>query len=138
MRAPDFDPTQTVVLESGNPLTGTARGDAKIVGYGPNEILLDVNSSDAGVLVLSEIYYPGWRGWVDDREVEVLRADFLFRAIPIPTGAHRIQLLYDPLSFKIGAGLFGMTMLLFVGAALVVVLKRASTRLAPTKSRREI
>ncbi len=119
MRAPDFDPTQTVVLESGNALTGSARGDAKIVGYGPNEILLDVNTSDAGVLVLSEIFYPGWRAWVDDREVEVLRANYLFRAIPVPAGAHRVRLLYDPLSLKIGAGLFGLTALTsIVGFAL--------------------
>ncbi len=112
---PSLDPAQTVVLEkpvSGGPPAGNSgSSSAKIVGYGPNEILLDVNAPSAGVLVLSEIYYPGWRAWVDDREVEVLRADSLFRAVELSAGAHRVRLLYDPASFKLGVGLFAVTAL---------------------------
>ncbi|HEX7593489.1 MAG TPA: YfhO family protein, partial [Anaerolineae bacterium] len=59
-------------------------------------------------------YYPGWRAWVDDREVDVLRADSLFRAVALSGGAHRVRLLYDPASFKIGAGLFMLTALALV------------------------
>jgi uncharacterized membrane protein YfhO len=65
--------------------------------------------------VLSEVYYPGWRAWVDDREVDVLRADYLFRAVELPAGAHRVRLLYDPASFKIGVGLFAATMVVLMG-----------------------
>jgi uncharacterized membrane protein YfhO len=64
---------------------------------------------------LSEVFYPGWRAWVDNREVPVLRADYLFRAVELPAGAQRVRLLYDPLSFKIGAGLFAVTMLALSG-----------------------
>jgi hypothetical protein len=108
----DFDPTQTVVLErgvDGNGTTPPQRGTANIVGYGPNEILADVNTSAAGVLVLSEVYYPGWQAWVDDQPADVVRANFLFRAVEIPAGAHRVRLLYDPVSFKIGLVLFAIT-----------------------------
>ncbi|HEX9076905.1 MAG TPA: YfhO family protein, partial [Anaerolineae bacterium] len=64
---------------------------------------------------LSEVYYPGWRAWVDDGEVQVLRADFLFRALPVAAGTHRVRLLYDPLSFKIGEAIFGVTVLAIGG-----------------------
>ncbi|HEX7593339.1 MAG TPA: YfhO family protein, partial [Anaerolineae bacterium] len=63
MRATDFDPAQTVVLErpvnSGQWAVNSGQSAAKVIGYGPNEIVLDVNAPSAGVLVLSEVYYPG-------------------------------------------------------------------------------
>jgi uncharacterized membrane protein YfhO len=77
--------------------------------------LLDVDAPSAGVLVLSEVFYPGWRAWVNDREVEVLRANYLFRAVEISAGAQRVRLLFDPLSFKVGAGLFLVTAVALVG-----------------------
>ncbi len=125
VRAPEFDPAQVVILETADrrlptaepstPLRSAQDAAVKIVGYGPNEILLDVNATGAGVLVLSEVFYPGWRAWVSDREVEVLRANYLFRAVEISAGAQRVRLLYDPLSFKIGAGLFAATTLALIG-----------------------
>jgi len=119
IHTPDFDPARMAVLE-GQKAEGTLRGQkaegnsqatVNITGYGPNEILLDVNTPSAGVLVLSEVYYPGWRAWVDDREVEVMRANYLFRAVELPAGAHRVRLLYDPAWFKIGVGLFAVTVI---------------------------
>jgi uncharacterized membrane protein YfhO len=112
IHAPDFEPTKTVVLErkvDSQPSTvNSGQASVNIVGYGPNEILIDTNTSNDGVLVLSEVYYPGWRAWVDDKEVFVLRADFLFRAVQLSTGSHRVRLVYDPILFNIGAGLFAL------------------------------
>jgi hypothetical protein len=133
VRADDFEPMQVVVLEktvssqqsavSGQrsavsrqrSAVSSQRSAVKIVGYGPNEIWLDVDAPSAGVLVLNEVYYPGWRAWVNDREVEILRANYLFRAVEIPAGAQRVRLLYDPASFKVGVGLCAITMLALIG-----------------------
>lgn len=131
IHASDFDPTQTVVLERAvgrgdSRIAPAQNADVKIAGYGPNEILLKTNAPSAGILVLSEVYYPGWRAWVEDltsspqaswREVEVLRANYLFRAIELPAGEHGVRLLYDPVSFKFGAGLFALTLLVLIGWA---------------------
>ncbi len=115
IHADDFDPARTVVLESKDARLQTTDNRTpatlKIVGYGPNEIVMETNTPSDGVLVLSEVYYPGWRAWVDNQEVKVLRANFLFRAIELPTGSHHIRMLYDPLSFKLGAGLFTITLI---------------------------
>lgn len=115
--ADDFDPAQSVVLETaGRPQTADERSktdghwsSVTIVGYGPNEIWLDVATARAGVLVLSEVFYPGWRAWVNEREVEIVRANYLFRAVAVPAGASRVRLLYDPLTFKLGVGLLVVT-----------------------------
>ncbi len=119
VRADDFDPAKSVVLPQAisgqwSPSNGQ-RSTVEIVGYGANEILLDVDAPSAGVLVLSEVFYPGWRAWVNDREVEVLRANYLFRAVEISAGVQRVRLLFDPLPFKVGAGLFLVTIVALVG-----------------------
>lgn len=115
IHAPSFDPSKSVVVETADRRLPTAANmtpvnrqppTVNIVGYGPNEILMDTNSANAGVLVLSEIYYPGWRAWVDGHETPVMRADYLFRAVELPAGTHRVRFAYDPAWFKIGAGLF--------------------------------
>ncbi len=118
IHAPDFDPSKTAAIENGRapsvaPIavsSGTGSGSAKITGYGPNEILVNAESADGGVLVLSEVFYPGWRAWIDNtNEVQVLRTDFLLRGVILPPGAHRVRFLYDPGSFKIGVILFAVT-----------------------------
>ncbi len=123
IHAPDFDPSRAVVLEGGGGEYRTqstehrlqtteyrdAEGAAKITGYGPNEIALETTAGADGVLVLSEVYYPGWRARVDNREVPVLRADYLFRAVEVPAGEHHVRLVYDPWPFKVGAGMFVVT-----------------------------
>ena len=48
------------------------------------------------------MYYPGWKTYVDGREEELLRANYVFRAIPVGPGSHRVEVVLEPLSFKIG------------------------------------
>ena len=48
-------------------------------------------------------------------ETPVMRADYLFRAIDLPTGTHRVRFLYDPTWFKVGAGLFATTLVALIG-----------------------
>jgi uncharacterized membrane protein YfhO len=52
---------------------------------------------------LSDTYFPGWRVFVDGKEEKIYRADYNFRAVPISAGKHRVEFVYDPLSFKMGA-----------------------------------
>ena len=104
---PGFDPATTVVLEGGKPLLGppgqTTRLD--ITRYDLNEIRLRVATTAEGYLVLSEVYYPGWRAYLDGREVEVLRANYAFRALHLPPGDHQVRLVFDPLSWRVGLAL---------------------------------
>jgi len=76
---------------------------------------MQVEAARGDMLVLSEVFYPGWRAWVNEREVEILRANYLFRAVPLTEGTQRVRLLYDPLSFKIGLGVFGITVVMLCG-----------------------
>ncbi|MBI5651631.1 MAG: YfhO family protein [Chloroflexi bacterium] len=88
---------------------------AEIVGYGANEIWVDVDAASAGMLVMSEVFYPGWNARVNDRAVEVLRANYLFRAVEIPAGASRVKFKYEPVTFTVGIGLGAITILALAG-----------------------
>lgn len=105
--APDFNPDEVVVLEGvGVSRSADVRGEAVILqGINPNRVEVRVSSDGDGWLVLSDLWYPGWRAFVDDRPADMLRADDLFRAVDIPKGEHIVRFEYSPTSFWIGLGL---------------------------------
>jgi uncharacterized membrane protein YfhO len=57
-----------------------------------------VNSGKGGVLVFSEIYYPGWTATVDGQAVEIGRVNYILRAIHIQPGQHQVELAFFPKS----------------------------------------
>ena len=70
----------------------------KITSYEPNDLTYDVRSDKGGVLVFSEIYYPGWTATVDGKPVEVGRVNYVLRAIQVAPGNHKVELTFFPKS----------------------------------------
>ena len=71
----------------------------------PEHIAIQVTAATDELLVMTEIYYPGWRATVDGVETPILRADYAFRAVPVRAGSHRVEMIFDPWSVKIGIGI---------------------------------
>ena len=69
-----------------------------ITDYEPNCLTYDVNSGKGGVLVFSEIYYPGWTATVDGEPVELGRVDYVLRAMNVKPGRHEVVLSFFPKS----------------------------------------
>lgn len=88
-------------------LAGNAPGyRPRIASWKPGRIEIDVDTAVAGVVVLNDIYYPGWIAEIDGEAVPVLRADVLFRAVEVPAGRHRVVFRFAPLSLQnLGAAL---------------------------------
>ena len=82
------------------PLSGaqTAASHTHIVNYDSNAVSIDVMGNTSGVLVLHDIYYPGWQVYVDGKRRPLLRANLLFRGVEIEAGHHRVEFRFDPLS----------------------------------------
>ncbi|MBZ6075504.1 YfhO family protein [Microvirga puerhi] len=72
----------------------------KIVNYQRNSVSVDVETEEAGVLVLHDVYYPGWEVTVDGERKPLLRANLLFRGVEIPAGQHRIEFNFRPISYE--------------------------------------
>jgi hypothetical protein len=86
----------------GGPLSGL-QGEVEFISESNNRLHLKVRATGNALLTLSDTYYPGWKAFVDGKEVKIYRANYNFRAIPVEAGEHEIKFIYDPISFKIGA-----------------------------------
>ena len=70
----------------------------KLTKYMSNQLEYDVYSAKGGVIVFSEVYYPGWTATVDGQDATLGRADFLLRALNVAPGKHKIVLTFRPKS----------------------------------------
>ena len=111
------DPTALAIVEAEvAPLAGS--GMASVVRYEPDEVVLDVEASEAGLLFVSEIWHPSWEAFIDGEQVEVLRANVAFRAVQVPAGRHEVRFQYSPAEFRLG---FGLSALGFLAALAVLI-----------------
>ena len=69
-----------------------------IKSYEPNQLTYDVNSGKGGVVVFSEIYYPGWTATIDGEPAELGRVDYILRALSVKPGKHEVVLSFFPKS----------------------------------------
>jgi hypothetical protein len=117
-----FDLRQAVVLEQNPKLKLSGQGTAHISSYAFGKISIETNSSGNNLLFLSDTDYPDWQAYVDGRQTPIYRADFAFRAIYVPKGAHKVEFIYNPLSFNFGilAAVFGLVLM----AILTGILRR--------------
>ncbi len=99
-----IDPRHTAVVDSRfTAIVGQAQAvdstcTAVMKTYDANRLTYEVNSPKGGVVVFSEIYYPGWQAFIDGREVEIGRADYILRALQMPAGKHEVVMTFDPVS----------------------------------------
>ena len=70
----------------------------KLTSYAPNELKYEVNSRQGGVLVFSEIYYPGWEATVDGQPADLGRVNYVLRAMNVTPGQHEVVLSFFPKS----------------------------------------
>jgi hypothetical protein len=122
----DFDPTKTVVLEekpiwdAGILSTVIPKGSAgaKILHERNNEIELQARVARPSLLYLADTFYPGWNAYVDGKKTKIYRANYNFRAVPLPPGEHLVDFRYEPLSFYLGAWIAGMTLFILMALGL--------------------
>jgi hypothetical protein len=114
----DFDSLREVILDRPHQLPTSAEGrffsHASIVEYTNRQVTIRTSLSDSGVLVLADSFYPGWRAYVNGSEKQILRANFFFRGVPLPSGEHTVVFRYEPRSFLVGALISLLTLLAIV------------------------
>ncbi len=130
-----FDPRTTILLEEEPTRILELKKElavpdlkpaVRMLTYENNRMILEVDTPEAAFLFMSEVYYPGWRAYVDERREEILRANYLFRGIPVGPGSHRVEVVYEPLSFKIGLSLSLLTLFLLLLAWPISTRRRLS------------
>lgn len=69
--------------------------------YEPNNMTYTVNSAKGGVVVFSEVYYPGWSATIDGQPAELGRVNYILRALNVKAGKHEVVLDFHPSSISI-------------------------------------
>lgn len=86
-----------------------------------------VETATPGLVLVNDTYYPGWTAKVNGQAREILRADGIFRAIPVGAGQHRIEMRFFPRRFWWGAAV-SLIFALGVGTILTVGSGRKSLK----------
>lgn len=126
-----FDPKHTAVVRKdfeselqGYQFGADSTASIKLTKYGLNDLSYESNNSQNGLAVFSDIYYPhGWEAYVDGKPVDILRADYVLRAIKVPAGKHKIEFHFRPKSFKTGNTIAMISSILLIGLLLVALYK---------------
>ena len=111
-------------------LDGSALGEGRAVltSYEPNFLTYDVESARGGVVVFSEIYYPGWSVRIDGQEAELGRVNYVLRALKMPAGKHKVEMEFRPASVpatnSIAFAAQGIILLLFAAAVWLKMRRR--------------
>jgi len=127
MTNPEFDPMEKVIIEEEIDFNGsetTQDSEIKIIKYSPLEVMIEANLASDGFLVLADTYYPGWKVFVEGKLTKIYCANYIQRTIPLKAGKHKIKFVYEPISFKIGALISLITLLLVLGWGVMNLLTR--------------
>ena len=76
----------------------------QLTSYAPNKLEYKTSAANEQLAVFSEIYYPkGWNVYIDGNKTDLLRADYILRAVIVPAGEHTVTFEYKPESYYMGA-----------------------------------
>lgn len=91
-----FIPNDTAIIEltqggvSVPPLRWKV-GEAEIVQYSENKIVINTENTGDGFLILTDTFYPMWKATVDGTEAEIYRTDYNFRGVVVSSGEHKVE-----------------------------------------------
>jgi hypothetical protein len=117
---PVFDLRMTAWVEAGDrerlgahlPGGRLAPGETVDVRYrGPQRDELDAQLERPGLVVLADVFYPGWRLTIDGRPAPIFRVNQGMRGAAVDAGRHRLVFAYEPWSFRIGTAVTAMGVL---------------------------
>ena len=118
----ETDLTRTVLLDRRpDPDPGAAEGTpmllARVAEDRPEEVVAEVTANGGGLLVLADLFYPGWTAEENGRPLPIYRANGYFRAVALPAGTHRVVFRYRPASVYAGLGLSVLAIVAFAALA---------------------
>lgn len=105
-----FNPKDTAVIDkkfesiANKPFTPDSAATISLIKADNDVISYQTKSASPQFAVFSEVYYDkGWKAFIDDKEADYVKADYVLRAMPVPAGEHKIEFRFEPRSHKIGS-----------------------------------
>jgi hypothetical protein len=123
LKGPGFNPRSAVVVETGREArqrVGEGNGSAIIIEDKRNRVVIDCETQDEAMLVLSDNYYPGWKAYVDGNEAEVSKANCTMRAVRVQPGRHMVSFEFAPATLRNSVYVTAFTAALIIAALAVI------------------
>jgi hypothetical protein len=117
---PDLDLTNTAVIQmtpgtNCQIMPGDPEDDrVEILTYEPDRVVLEAEASTAGWLVLGDLYYPGWRAFLDGDQVPIQPTNHGLRGVCLPAGTHEVVFEFQPQILFYGSALTGLALLVLL------------------------
>lgn len=99
---PTFDPQTTAFSRDFEYAVQNNKSQVQIKNYQDQSIQLQTTSEKAAPLVLSNVYYPGWKVFVDGQKASLLKVNYMFQSVLVPAGTHLVEFKFQPQSFYNG------------------------------------
>jgi len=114
-----INPNETAVINQSRfdiPQGILSKGNINLKSYAPNELVYQSNNAQTGLALFSEIYYPkGWKAYIDEKEADILQANYVLRALEIPAGQHEIRFEFKPSAYYTG------NVIMWIGSIILII-----------------
>ncbi|MFC1521120.1 YfhO family protein [Elusimicrobiota bacterium] len=121
----DFDFKRTAIIEDrelgSNISISSPTYSVKALKKLSDSVAYEVSTSDAGLLVVSDVYYPGWKAYIDGNEVPLRVANYAFRGVRVPAGEHVVEFHYKPWWVYLG---FALSLMLLFTSFIKLIIDR--------------
>jgi hypothetical protein len=129
-----FDPRAVGYVESDVGLKDQCRGTAEVTAETPCEVHVSVDMETAGLLVLADQWYPGWKASLNGQSVPVVPANYALRGVPLPAGRGEVIFRYESTGWARGLRAFAVAAIALAVWAAVIVWYARRTRAHATSS----
>ncbi len=92
------------------------------------KIALTYRASSTGFAVFIEQYFPGWKAFLDGKEIRIYLTDYLLQGVFLPKGKHRLEMIYKPSGFRIGWWAFLASLLVIILLGLYQRFRRSEAK----------
>jgi len=101
----DFDLRRAAIVaeQLDIPLGGVSASTVEVVAFHPTKLTAVVKATDHHLLVLSQIYYPGWEATIDGQPADLIRVNLIQQGVVVPPGNHLVELRFVSSSFWWGS-----------------------------------
>ena len=124
-------------LEGGRTSCASAAGnEVTVERYSAESVELLVNAGCQGLLVLPDVYFPGWTATVNGEGRPIYATDGAFRGVTVPKGASRVELHYAPRAFPIGIAVACCGLIAFLAVGGLSLWRRRSRNRSKGRGRR--
>lgn len=136
LAAADFDPRRRAVVVRGDAESAQLANDLAAAPFTrslrfvedlPTSVQIEVEAGAAGWLVLRDAWLSGWSARVDQRSVDMLRANVAMRALRLPESACRVEFTYAAPYFVAGVSVSLLSGLVFCALLWLALRRRART-----------